>query len=364
MHSVMHTSLLSLLLVSTGAVAQVTLTVEPTGRAATSVAAPANTAAILIQQYGIKPSDWNKVTEGEIVTRVLDAHDNWELVLLGVVQLPGHPSDFAAFARQLEQFSNNRHVSRMGQLSPMSLPADLELLTVRQEDVKAVRSCRLGKCHMKLPSATIAALSQLDSDDELYGAQVSRLVVDWLGEYLQQYFASGNAALVEYADQEEPQSLQRGFRELLGRFTVLAEQAPELYGYLQQDPAEIPPEIENQFYWLIEDFGMRPLTTVTQSIMYRPQAGAVGELWIVLKQLYASHYLRGAVRSLRVVAGPDTQEGPSSYLVCVERVLFDKRVGGLKRALVTPRMRGHLEDRLSWMRRILVLRGETIASRE
>jgi hypothetical protein len=355
----MHTSLLSLLLVSTGAVAQVTLTVEPAGRAVTSAAAPSNAAANLIQQYGIKPSDWNKVTGGEIVTRVLDRHDNWELVLLGVVQLPGRPSDFAAFARQLEQFSNNRHVARMGQFASASLPQDLELLAVRQEDVKAVRSCRLGKCHMKLPSATIAALSQLDSDDELYEAQVSRIVVGWLGEYLQQYLAGGNAALVEYADQQEPQSLERGFRELLSRFTVLAEQAPELYDYLQQGPAETPSEIENQFYWLIEDFGMRPLTTVTQSTMYRAEPG---ELWIVLKQLYASHYLRGALRSLRVVAGPDTPEGPSSYLVCVERVLFDKRVGGLKRALVTPRMRGHLEDRLNWMRRILVQRGKMVAS--
>ena len=166
---------------------------------------------------------------------------------------------------------------------------------------------------------------------------------------------------MEYADQREPQSLERGFGELLGRFTVLAQQAPELYGYLQQGPTETPPEIENQFFWLIEDFGMRPLTTVTQSTMYRSDGS---ELWVVLKQLYASHYLRGALRSLRVVAGPDTPAGPSSYLVCEERVLFDKRVGGFKRLLVTPRMRGHLEDRLSWMRKILVQRGQTIASRE
>ena len=98
--------------------------------------------------------------------------------------------------------------------------------------------------------------------------------------------------------------------------------------------------VESFFYWSKEHYGEgKPVISVTQVGIVRPDgAHRVPGVLIAGKQIFASHYLEGALGVTAIVRDPTTG---TSYLAYVNRSQVDLLRGWLGRL-----MRGALEDRL------------------
>ena len=304
---------------------------------------------ILTHDYGVKERDLARLCDGKIMIGTLPATDKHQMTLIGMVKLRVTPVQFADYAEEVERLVATEHVSALGQIDFSDLQIALQSYPVMPDDIREVPSCEVGDCDVKLPRSIILELSQLDPAANRFEQQVTAAIRQWLHQYLSSYRTKGNVALVEYSDKNPPQSLHGGFSGLIAGAQVLAYRAPRLYDYFNGIVNQPPSGVRESFIWSVEDFGMRPLTTVTHSVVHRDLDGDHADLWVGMKLLYASHYLHASLRLMRVINDWSSAE-PASYLVSVDRLLFDTEVGGIKRAMLRRRLRSHLAQRLRAIR--------------
>jgi hypothetical protein len=271
------------------------------------------------------------------------------MTLIGMVKLNATGARFARYAEEVERLVATEYVSASGRIDFSDLEMALQAYPVMADDVREVPSCEVGDCDVKLPRKVILEMARLDPSASRYETQVAVMIRSWLYQYLSSYGSSGNAALIEYADKDPPQSLHDGLGRLIADAQVLAYRVPSLHDYFNGRVDQPPDGARERFIWSVEQFGMRPLTTVTQGVVYRNSTAGDSDVWVAMKLLYASHYLHASLRLMRVVEDPVSTE-PVSYLVCVDRLLFDAKVGGIKRAIVKRRLRSHLAQRMQAIR--------------
>ena len=300
---------------------------------------------VIMRDYGVRERDLTRLCAGKIITGTLPTSDKHQMTLIGIVKLRATAEQFAEYASTHERLVATEHVSELGQFDFSDLQTAVQSYPVMLDDVREVPSCEVGDCDVKLPRSIILELSQLDPAANRFDQEVAAVIRRWLQQYLLGYRTNGNVALVEYGDKNPPQSLQAGFNSLIADAHVLAYRAPRLYDYFNGIVDQPPNGMRESFVWSVEKFGMRPLTTVTHSVVHRDLDGDPADLWVGMKLLYASHYLHASLRLMRVIDDRNSAE-PTSYLVCVDRLLFDAKVGGIKRAMLKRRLRSHLADRL------------------
>jgi hypothetical protein len=144
----------------------------------------------------------------------------------------------------------------------------------------------------------------------------------------------GNSALVVYADKPQQMSLADGFGQLLSESAQVSSLEPDLQRHLSEFPKFSPPRSEDIVYWTIEDFGYRPVTTVTHATIYHQPVGRPASVVITQKQIYASHYFHARFTVMALVEQSDKTKGNGLYLVYVDRSLFDDDLGSINRALL------------------------------
>ena len=122
--------------------------------------APPRIAAFLRQRLGFSEGDVREVTKGAGVVKKLDGASDEEIALVGVVRLP------VSARSATERFSDptvwRRSVSQGGRFSPSPAAGDLAAFRVPPGDRALLRSCRVGKCVLKLPSSVIDSLGRVD----------------------------------------------------------------------------------------------------------------------------------------------------------------------------------------------------------
>jgi len=300
---------------------------------------------VITRDYGVRERDLTRLCDGKIITGTLPTADKHQMTLIGIVKLTARSAQFAEYAEKVERLVATKHVSVLGQFDFSDLQTALRSYPVVPDDVREVPSCKVGDCDVKLPQSIILELSQLDPTADRFDQQVTAVIRQWLHQYLSGYRTNGNVALVEYGDKNPPQSLHDGFNRLIADAQVLAYRAQRLYDYFNGTADQLPDGMRESFVWSVEEFGVRPLTTVTHSVVHRDLDGDHADLWIGMKLLYASHYLHASLRLMRVINDWSSAE-PASYLVSVDRLLFDAEVGGIKRAMLKRRLRSHLAQRL------------------
>ena len=234
------------------------------------------------------------------------------------------------------------------------MPEDLARFELPAGDLEPLRACAVGDCKLKLPRDAIARLRALGPNAS--ADQVTALVRAWLLEYAREYSARGNAALVVYDDARRPLALHEGFHALLAQPPSLAASVPKFHHHLDEFPARPLAGGEDRLYWSVEEFGLRPLTTITHAVIYAVPAGRAPRVLVALKQVYASHYFHAGLATLALFEAPTDSPasggGSGSYLVWVERSLFDTDLGGFTRRRVVGRLEETLAARLCALQRL------------
>jgi hypothetical protein len=138
------------------------------------------------------------------------------------------------------------------------------------------------------------------------------------------------------------------------------EYAPSLERYLKNYPDDRPAHVRETLFWSEDDLpGLKPTLSITHEMVYAPPE-LPGSTLIVSKQLYADHYLDGALDVTAVVdqAGGQRANAAGIALVILRRWHFDDLPsGGLMN--VRGRVTGKLRDQT-----IALLRGTKTKSEE
>ena len=108
----------------------------------------------------------------------------------------------------------------------------------------------------------------------------------------------------------------------------------------------------------MEDFGYRPVTSVTHASIHAGQEFPT--TLIAQKQIYASHYFWAKLNVSALFDDPQGKNQPAMHFVYLDHSLFDDKLGRANRFLLKRGVRKNLRSRLESLRERLEARYRTV----
>jgi len=301
-----------------------------------------------LTRAGLASSDVSRLDTGAVVTHVTNGQSPNELFVVAAVKVRAPRQRVTDFYGQMIAFVDGSVTLAFGRFgSPPSI-ADVKDLAFDRSDVDDMKSCRPGRCDVRLGGAGLDKLrSAIDWSATDYVERVNGFARKAAVDYVAAYQSRGDAALFTYTDRAEAVSLKEQWLGISGNSPLFHQYTPELKTYLEQFPRGSLPGVRNVFYWSKENYGFKPVINIVHGVIYAPTAQSDRTI-VVQKQLYASHYLDG---SLAVATLLDTEDSGrrATYLLYANRLRGDMLkggFGGLKRNAALSQARKAAEQTL------------------
>lgn len=305
---------------------------------------------LLQERIGVSTSELATLDRGRVVAKSLKVDDRRELAAAGAVKVAVPAEFLLSRFNDIVTFKVSTIVRQIGKFSDPPGIGDLRGLTFDSADVEALRKCRVGDCGIQLSAEQIQRVNAtIDWSTSDARDRANALLREVLLEYVHAYREAGNSALIEYRDAKEPLRVSDEVRALVQHSSLLLSDVPELGDYLIGSSATPPPDAEQFIYWSKEQFGLKPVVSITHVVVYRPKRAHVADFVTASKQIYASRYLRGSLAlTLGIVPAPSI-DSPSFYMIYTNRtrpVAFPPVIGGIVRLMAQSQGRSGLEENL------------------
>ena len=288
--------------------------------------------------------EWQRLSGGEPIAMILDAARKDEMSAVGAIRIGVTPDEFVGRFRRIEQIERGSTVLQIGRFGSAVALADVGGLTLDDEDVNRIASCRPGNCEMQLPARIVArAERDVRTAPERHGA-AQQLFREFLVELVTTYRASGDSALEPYVDRDQPLSVRDAFVALDSGRRVLAARVPAIARDIAGYPRTRPPGSQEFFYWSKLRFGFKPTVRVNHVLVCPVENHPGGLRYVIVsKQLYASHYFDAALEWRMLVEDRDTGGTVLVYRNDVRSRTLDGFAASLFRGIVKRRAKGGLE---------------------
>ncbi|MCM3871492.1 MAG: hypothetical protein ND895_12485 [Pyrinomonadaceae bacterium] len=293
---------------------------------------------LLRDQAAFTADDFSALERGEMVVKLLPVKDKREVAVCGLMRLRVPLAEGRrAFQLSMSQL-NSKAILEIGKFSSPPSPEDLQALTLDDRDLEDLKKCAVGDCKLKMSADMIERFrKEMDWSAPDHRAQATSLFRQMLMDYVKDYLARGDAALIEYHDKSSRVRLEDEHRSLLEASLYINDYSPELTKYLKRFPLAEPTSVENNINWTKIKFGLKPVTIITHVATYTRPAGGVPQILVVSKQLYANHYFDSGLALTALISIPITGTTSDSYLLYTNRSRSDALAGPfskLKRNLV------------------------------
>ncbi len=299
----------------------------------------------LRQRLQFSAADLRALGTGAAVIKSLETPVRQEIAHVGVVNVNVPAAQFVERFRDIEQFEKGPGVPVLGRFGDVPSIEDVSALTLHADDIEALSACRPGNCDVKLTAPWMARFrSDVKWGSPAAAPQANYIIRDSIVSLVRAYQRTGNSALGEYADGDQPVRVGDQFRALLGSANELPAPVPALFAYLENYPRGRPAGAEDIFYWTIVNFGLKPTIRVNHVVIYPlPDGAPYGTSHVIaIKQLYASHYFHTTLE-LRFLVNDDRPGRRGFYLLSVTRARTDGMTG-FKGLLLRPIVRGRSRD--------------------
>lgn len=315
--------------------------------------------AFLISAFGVSAAEAGRLERGEVVARTLDAPDRREVATLGIVRITASPETYVQRLSDIATFKRTGDVQQIGTFSDVPRMSDVAGLTIDEPDLKALRTCRVDDCGVRLPATAIERFQrEIDWRAPDASDHATRLLRQVLVDYVARYRQSGAAAEMEYADRAPRLNVGRAFASLLQTDTLLSRYAPGLRHHLLHYPRSSADRSSDFVYWSKELVHRRWVISVTHVAIARangesPIAYAIGS-----KQIYAMHYFDASL-GLTFLVPDRAARVPTTYLVYLNRSridLFEGLFGGFLQRIVAVKARTMVADQLQRLQQAFAAR--------
>ena len=314
------------------------------------------TRAFLETSFNLTNVDFDRIDQGQVVSRTLDVSDQREVATLGVVRMAITPEFYVQQLADIATFKQAEAVLQIGAFGNPPDLHDVDRLTLDDSDIRSLRACRVGRCGVQLSAHAIGRFRQeVDwgrADAEQRATDLMRkILVEYVGDYLK----AGAAASMEYADQAERVDMGREFVSLAESGMGGWQQFPALRRHLEEYPEADARGTTDLVYWSKENVGRRAVTSVTHLAISRTAGESPADYAIASKQIYGTHYYDASL-GLTVLVRDHSGPSPAMYLAYMNRSridIFGGMFGGLARKIVSSRARATVSDQLTRLRRTI-----------
>jgi hypothetical protein len=279
-------------------------------------------------------ADFNALGQNQLVVKLLSAQDKREVAVAGLVPLQAPAELFLQSFRESMTDKNNPAILEIGGFSSQPTIEDLQLLTFEDRDLEDLKTCVVGDCRLRLSAMMIERLhKEVDWNAPDYRAQATHLLKLMLLDYVRDYLARGDAALIEYNDKQTAVRLADEQRDLMTALTH--DVLTDIPQYLMSFPNPEVPLVEHVLVWSKIKFGLKPVLAINHITIYKREQKLGPQILIASKQIYANHYFDSSMALTAFLNIPGAT--PRSYLFYENRSRADGLggvFGKLKRGMI------------------------------
>jgi hypothetical protein len=313
---------------------------------------PARLDSYIRTDLKLTPVKTQQLLAGQPVTQLLDVDPAKEVAIFGAVWVNAPMARYIEAVKNIEEFEKGDNFLVTKRISSPPRLEDFDRLSLPQDDISDLKSCKAGKCEVKLSEATLTRIQkETDWSKPTAAADVQRSLRKLALEYVTGYLEGGNSRLATYRDAERPTFVAQEFAAMIDRMPALTEYLPDLKTYLLDYPKVTLPKAESFLYWQTAKFGLKPVIRINHLTIADEQTHVA----VVSKMLYASHYFWTALE-LRVLV-PDPARGQGFWFVNVNRSRSDG-LGGFVGSILRGKVRSETEKGMQAALRITKARME------
>jgi hypothetical protein len=313
----------------------------------------------LRKQLAFSPAELLTLESGKILVKLPKTPETREVAAFAITRLDVSGEFFIERVRDIVKFKKSEHVLQIGKFSSPPRLEDLAGLTLDQVDIDAIKTCRVKDCDFKMSAKFMDRFrKEVDWAATDYRDKVTELVREMLLDHAQSYLKLGNTALGKYDDKSYSLALAEELKPLLKPASYMYGYAPEFQKYLEEFPQGRPEKaaiVEDFLYWSKEDFGLKPVTSVTHVTIYKKSHSHASDIIVGSKGIYGSHYFDSSLGLTAFVQSQAT-DPPHSYLIYVNRSRTDALrgfFGGWKRSMIGGRVRDGAKKSMDAIKRRL-----------
>jgi len=282
----------------------------------------------LQEKAAFQETDFAALQLNQPVVRLAPASNKQEVAVSGLVNIRAGAEEFLRSYRDGMTRKTNPAILEIGGFSPEPSLNDLASLTLEAGDIKDLKACLVGDCQIKLSAAMIERFrKEIDWAAPDYQLAVTNLFKQILFEYVRDYRARGEAALIEYNDKRDEVSLAAEQRAIEGATGYINDLLIKGESDLQL--------AEDSIVWSKIKFGLKPVIAVNHIRIYKRNSDTGPQVLIASNQIYANHYFNASRALTAFVNVPGVNEG--AYLVYENRSRADGLegpFGKIKRGVV------------------------------
>jgi len=293
---------------------------------------------VLRQKAAFAAVDLAALEHGATVVKLLPVEEKREVAVSGLVRLQAPAQLFLQSFREGLATKNNPAILEIGRFSSKPTLDDLQALTIDKRDLEDLKTCEVGDCQLKLSSAMIERLQeQVNWEASDYQLQATQLLKQMLLDYVNDYRARGDSALIEYSDKRKAIRLAEEQRGLMATSSYLNDVLSGNSQYLKGFSRSNLVVVEDALVWSKIKFGLKPVIAVNHVVIYQQRDESGPQILISSRQIYANHYFDSSLSLTAFVTIPGAS---ASYLLYENRSRADGLEGvfsKLKRGIVESR---------------------------
>ncbi len=298
--------------------------------------------AYLASELGFSSRDVLRLRRGRLVSQLLETPDRREIAVAGVLRVDLTSNDFVAATEDIETLLRGRTITEVRVVSDPPRREDFATVSLPQVDLEAVEGCSVGDCLVKLPGASILRLNGLDWSGAEPRPEVNEIFQATLYDYARRYWAG--EPLPPYQDKSRSVDPVEAFGPLVRASPYLLAFVPPLRSHVGRYPRGTLPGARELFYWSEEQFGLKPVISLNHVTSFRASNSPRADAYVVVKQVYATHYFETALGLLAYLAHPGQEGG---YLVYIRHHRFDANLNPLQRRILEERIEDYVADLLA-----------------
>jgi hypothetical protein len=305
--------------------------------------------------FGVAKDDLARIAAGRVYSHSLSVRDSREVATLGIVRIQTTPQRYIEGLGDIVSFKRDDKILQIGTFSTPPQSADVADLTLDEDDIRSLRTCRVADCDVQLSAEAIerfrAEVNWRSPDTSRQATELMRRV---LVDYVTQYLKTGSAGTMTYADSTDRLVLADEFAALVAADTSTWPRLPELRRHLLEFPAARA-SARDLVYWSKERVHQRPVISVTHLAIVAGERESPVQYAIASRQIYATHYFDASL-GLTLLIPDTTSSKAATYVVYLNRSridLFDGVLGGIARRVVKGKARSLVAEQLERLRRTL-----------
>jgi len=300
----------------------------------------------LREKIAFDQTDFAALRQGESVVKLLPPLDKREVAVSGIVSLQVPAEVFLQTFRESMFRKSNPAILEIGGFSSQPTLDDLKGLTIESSDIEDLKECVVGNCQLKLSAMMIERFrKEVNWEAQDYSSQATQLLKIMLLDYVRDYRARGDAALIEYNDKAKVVRLTEEQRALKAGSSYIYEVLSNFPQYVSSFPRPNLSDVENAIVWSKVKFGLKPVIAINHITIYKNEKEAGPQILIASKQIYANHYFDSSLGLTAFISIPGAS--PAAYLLYENRSRADALEGvfsKLRRSIVEDRAMNSLKD--------------------